>query len=204
VTDIAKTLAGESKKLSTNDRPAANSGTEHHSKQMGDTAPSSESVFGERGGVRVDFQMTTQLEAFLESASKRKIAQRTKICVRYHHRVLTIEKSGDRNSDRRNLISLVSYRVYHRPQLGGDRIYELVRLRTGVRGNRRSTEYSPVLANYADLCVGSPDVDGSSQAHQRPAFASSGFFQRSIGLTIPFGLKGMLIFLPSPAEAYAA
>ena len=110
-------------------------------------------------------------------------------------------KPGDGYSDGRNLVTLVGHRIQHWLELAGDRVDQAGRIASRFGGDRRATNDAAVFANEPDLGVGSADVDRSGEAHQRAALASSGFFQRSIGLAIPPGRKGSAIFLPSPADA---
>jgi hypothetical protein len=113
VSDIADAFPGESQQTSADDDSAAHSGAKHHSKQIRYAATHSESVFRHRRRVRVDLEMAIELEPLLERSSERKVAEAAKICVGDHHRVLTIEKSGDGDSDGDDLIALVGNGVEH-------------------------------------------------------------------------------------------
>ena len=145
-----------------------------------------------------------ELEPLLERATKREVAKGLQVGVQHHRRVLAVEKAGDGDPNSSDLVPLVGDPVEHVAQLAGNRVDQLRGDASRSGRNGAATEYSAVLAHDSDFGVGCADVDCASESHQRADAASSGFFQRSMGFTIPWGRNGSAIFFPTPAEAYAA
>ena len=162
-------------------------------------------VLGDRRRVRVDLEPAPERKPLLERAAQRKFAQRRKVGVVNHRRVVGREKSGHRDADARSR-SPPPRSPWRASAEVTAPIASTVRAARPCRlvGTVSRLMIAAVLSDDSDLGAGAADVDCAGQSHQSAACASSGFFQRSIGLAIPFGRNGSVIFRPSPADAYAA
>ena len=79
--------------------------------------------------------------------------------------MLTVEEAGDGDPNSCHLVSFVADGVEHVPQLGGNRIYEIVGLCPGFSGDRPAANNPAVLADNADLGIRRADISCSSETH---------------------------------------